>query len=182
MKSPLLSRWSWWQAFCLSYDNCLRRHYRHQHHGWDPSVSLGLIAGSLVTFLGCLTVTIQERILFATQFFLWQEITFLLIPISLLIFMGACFSYDNYVQHIKKVSYNMYRHIPDLENFPEAAVRESARSRLIYLAKTLQEIEQHNPPYFREVVSAKADFERAYKIFLEAGLIQDVGYGEFFRA
>ncbi len=181
MKNPF-SHWSWWQVSRLSWDNCLRQHYRDQRHGRDPNDNLFFAGCSVLIFIISLTTTIKAELIFIALPSLWQIMIVLLIPISLVICSGACFSYNAYVQHIKKVSNCLYQHIPDLDNFSETAVRQSARTRLIYLAKTLLDLEKDNPPYFREVVMAKADFERAYRILLEAGLIQDVGYGEFFRA
>jgi len=174
----------WWQALRLPLDNHLRFEYSRRHRGWDPALNLFYILLILILQSVCSYLTFRYN-LFESKISMLNLLAIfstLGIIFTLVLVIIIYNYYDDYFQLIRKVARELKIPIRDLDYWPPDKLRQLVQTRLIFLARTLQAIETISPPYFKETVNAKNDFEWAYKTFLEAGLIEDTGYGPYFRA
>lgn len=57
----------------------------------------------------------------------------------------------------------------------------AAFDKLKALARNLKELEKTTFAYDSQRLNVKYEFEQAYRAFLDLGLIEDLGYGIFFK-
>lgn len=178
-----MRNWSKWrQAAELPRRSYVRRTYRRRHRGWDPLMNLVLMAIIIALQITCTYLAFRLKWYESNYFFL----AFLSMIGSIGIFLTIVLCiilwsrYTDYTDLMAEVADILELHVIDLDDVRQDKLLMAAKYRLRLLARNLQNLEKERQSYFPEVIAARNRFDRAYQIFLQAGLIPDTGWKPYF--